>query len=130
MGASQARATGVDPRLLQANERTLLAWIRTGLALSAFGIVIDRVEVWLHAFCLPQASPSSSLPRGEAMWIGAAFIALGIVANAVAIRRYFTARRMILQGEEFTPDQFPVVFGVLLATLGVAVGAIILWQSL
>jgi uncharacterized membrane protein YidH (DUF202 family) len=26
-----------DPRALQANERTLLAWIRTGLALITFG---------------------------------------------------------------------------------------------
>ncbi|KAB2893150.1 MAG: DUF202 domain-containing protein, partial [Kofleriaceae bacterium] len=38
---------GPDLRILQANERTLLAWVRTGLALMAFGFVIGRIAVWL-----------------------------------------------------------------------------------
>jgi uncharacterized membrane protein YidH (DUF202 family) len=43
-----------DSRFVQANERTLLAWIRTGLALVTFGFVIARLGAWLNAV---QAAP-------------------------------------------------------------------------
>jgi putative membrane protein len=38
----------VDPRQLQANERTLLAWVRTGLALVTFGFVVAGIGAWLR----------------------------------------------------------------------------------
>jgi putative membrane protein len=124
MGSSEEAARRIDPRLLQANERTLLAWIRTGIALSAFGFLIARLEVWLRAFSRPELALSPS--RGETVWIGAAFIALGTVANAMAIRRYYVARRAILQEQEILPDHFPVVFGIVLTTLGAAAGTYLL----
>jgi len=35
----------IDPRVLYAAERTLLAWIRTGLALMGFGFVVARFSL-------------------------------------------------------------------------------------
>ena len=34
-----------DPRFSLANERTFLAWIRTGLALSAAGVALEALDV-------------------------------------------------------------------------------------
>jgi uncharacterized membrane protein YidH (DUF202 family) len=36
--------TGEDPRVRLAGERTLLAWVRTGLAMMAFGFVVARSD--------------------------------------------------------------------------------------
>ena len=38
----------IDPRVLYAAERTLLAWIRTGLALMDFGFVVARFSLFLR----------------------------------------------------------------------------------
>ena len=40
---------GRDPRIYMAAERTFLAWIRTGLALMAFGFVVACFAVLLRA---------------------------------------------------------------------------------
>jgi putative membrane protein len=90
--------------VLQANERTLLAWIRTGLALMAFGFMIARVSVWL------QGAPSTAGARV----IGVAFVVLGTVSNVVAAARYRKVRRSILEGRAVVPGN-----GVVLSvTLG------------
>ena len=38
----------VDPRVYFAAERTLLAWVRTGLALMGFGFVVARFGLFLR----------------------------------------------------------------------------------
>ncbi len=38
----------MDPRIAQANERTLLAWLRTGIGLMAFGFVVARSGSWVR----------------------------------------------------------------------------------
>ena len=65
-----------DPRVLFAAERTLMAWSRTAAGLMAFGFVIDRT-----AMLLPQG-------RTLALWIGLAFIALGVALSLLSIVQY------------------------------------------
>ena len=73
-----------DPRILQANERTLLAWIRTGLTLMAFGFVIARVSVWLHLEHPERESPLAT-------WLGIAVVGLGTACHVVGAVRYASA---------------------------------------
>jgi putative membrane protein len=85
---------GIDPRILQANERTLLAWIRTALAVIAFGFVIARAATWLRA-----ADPGTSDGHGSgSVWLGAGFIVLGMASNVIAVIRFARARNAILAG--------------------------------
>jgi putative membrane protein len=114
----------VDPRVLQANERTLLAWMRTGIALMTFGFVIARIGVWLRALAAAQREPEIH-PFGTA-WIGAAFVALGVVANAVATMRYRTTKRAILARQPIPDDRSPLVLAVIVTVLGATLGAYLL----
>ena len=66
-----------------AAERTLLAWIRTGLALMGFGFVVARFGLFLQQLQIVQSS-SEAPSYGQSLWFGTALIALGVVVNIVA----------------------------------------------
>jgi putative membrane protein len=80
--------TEEDPRIYFAAERTLLAWIRTGIAVMAFGFVVARFGLFLSL--LPSAAPdgySSALSP----YIGAGLVVIGaaaIAAGTLEYRRY------------------------------------------
>lgn len=89
----------VDLRVLQANERTLLAWIRTGLSLMAFGFVVARLGVWLRAVGVSEgAGPWPG-------WIGSAFVVLGMVSTAASAVRYLKVQRAIVEGRPIIPGR-------------------------
>jgi putative membrane protein len=81
-----------DPRALLAIERTLLAWLRTGLSLITFGFVIARVGVWMGL----QGPAPAELAHAPLM--GAIFAALGTLGNVMALYRYLLFRRAALAG--------------------------------
>ncbi|HLK88275.1 MAG TPA: DUF202 domain-containing protein [Polyangia bacterium] len=78
-----------DPRALQANERTLLAWLRTGVSLITFGFFIARLGLWLR---FQTAAPS--LPRSAL--VGGALVLLGAVTETIGLVRYVRVRRALL----------------------------------
>lgn|GEM_PF-3938267 len=51
-----------DPRFSLANERTLLAWIRTSLALSAAGLAVLLTEDAFAAWSPPLSTAAFTLP--------------------------------------------------------------------
>lgn len=115
----------VDPRLAQANERTMLAWIRTGLALIAFGFVVARLGVWIAL-----ASDATGRPGPETTWVGTLFVALGTVANGAAVARYRAARRAIRAGRELDEGPFPWLFAVAVTALGGGLGLYLVLRTL
>jgi putative membrane protein len=109
-----------DPRSLLAAERTLLAWLRTGLSLIGFGFLIARIGIWLEA-----AKPSAALPG--AGWMGALFGALGCIGNLLAIFRYLRFRRAILSGGAVPTSRVALVsFAASVTLLGALLGAVTL----
>jgi uncharacterized membrane protein YidH (DUF202 family) len=77
-----------------ANERTFLAWLRTGIAVVAFGFVIEKFN--LVALTLTDSSSLSAAGRslvekfsGSLSWgAGHAFIVFGILFVVVATFRF------------------------------------------
>lgn len=59
-----------DARVFFADERTLLAWNRTGLTLMTFGFVIERFDLFMHEFC-----PNPGYIATLSFWIGISLIA-------------------------------------------------------
>jgi putative membrane protein len=72
--------TGNDPRVFFAAERTLLAWVRTALALVGLGFVVARFGLFLRLM-RPDVEHASH-PWAAA--VGVALAVLGAIASAVA----------------------------------------------
>ena len=110
-----------DPRIYLAVERTLLAWIRTGLAMMGFGFVVARFGIFEDLANIPQQLPAGQ-PHELSVWFGAALIAIGAIVNLLSARRF-----MRLVGD-LNRDQFAdrslskqgAIVALFLALLGIA----------
>lgn len=92
----------VDTRFLLANERTLLAWVRTALALLAAG-------GGLYEFT------DISGRRG----LAAALALMGVAAAAAGAARYAATARAIRAGEAMSTTRGPELLALAVAVLGI-----------
>jgi putative membrane protein len=87
-----------------ANERTLLAWIRTGIALMAFGFAIARFGLFLRQIAQIDATRMQNEPAMGSAWFGVALVVLGLFANATAVLRYARIRKALLESQVIAPS--------------------------
>ena len=81
-----------------AAERTMLAWIRTGLALMGFGFVVARFGLFLQQLqFMPNHLPQPSY--GVSLWFGTVLIAVGVMVNASAGWRHLRSVRALDRGD-------------------------------
>jgi inner membrane protein YidH len=80
MDAPTEMQQAVELRDYLAAERTLLAWIRTGLALMGFGFVVARFGLFLQQLQIAEHAPSVQ-PYGLSLWFGTALIGAGVAVN-------------------------------------------------
>ncbi|HEY2367099.1 MAG TPA: DUF202 domain-containing protein, partial [Polyangiaceae bacterium] len=78
-----------------ANERTLLAWIRTGVALMAFGFAIARFGLFLREMAAMRNPPQDTQHTLGSAWFGVAMVVLGLVTNVLATLRYVRIRKAL-----------------------------------
>lgn len=91
-----------------ANERTYLAWLRTGLTAFAVAIGVGKL--------VPALTDSSEVPY---VVVGIGFALLGVVLVLYGLRRMVAVQSALAQGR-FTPPRRLVLAAV--ATLTVALG--------
>jgi putative membrane protein len=96
----------IDVRFLLANERTLLAWLRTALTLMAGGVALAQLAT----------------DRRLLQLVGLALIALGSAAGGTGYGRYRATGRAIRAGRLPAPGHGPAV----VTTGVVAVAAILI----
>jgi putative membrane protein len=114
-------------RLHQANERTMLAWIRTGIALMAFGFAIARFGVFLRQVASVGSVPIHVQRGVGSAWVGAALVALGMIANLLATIRYGRIREAIVRGEVGAPKAGMVyLFGATATLVGLVMTVLLL----
>lgn len=117
----------IDPRVLFAAERTLLAWIRTGLAFMGFGFVVARFGLFMRELLVAHGQ---NVPpaQGLSLWIGTALVVLGAGINIAAT---IINRRTILRlrrGEPLFPAVWSLgnVVSLLLAAIGLLMAVYLL----
>jgi putative membrane protein len=108
-----------DPRVRFAAERTLLAWVRTGLALMGFGFVVARFGLFLRE--LPAVAPGAAPPHaGWSSGFGVALVLLGVAVCLLAGLEYRTVLGRIDRGEPYRPPVWSL--GLVVAAALAAVG--------
>ncbi|WIG97925.1 DUF202 domain-containing protein [Myxococcus sp. SDU36] len=109
-----------DARYDWAAERTLLAWVRTGLAMMGFGFVVARFGAFLRV--LGSAAPGVVPDAGHAsasMVAGVLMVAFGMAANVVAVHRFLRNHRALSRGEPIDPSPGgPAALAIFAALLG------------
>lgn len=94
----------VDPRFLLANERTLLAWIRTALSLQAAGVALIQLA-----------------PDARARWpVGLLLLASGALAALVGYRRWRSTDEALRSGGPMLPGRGLHVVALAVVALAVA----------
>ena len=101
-----------------AAERTLLAWIRTGLALMGLGFVLARFGLFLRA--LQGNSSEAVTTHSASFWFGIGLLVLGAFINVVSGWSHFRLVRELDRGTSGL--RRPAFLGVALAFLLAVIG--------
>jgi putative membrane protein len=103
-----------------ANERTFLAWVRTGAAIVVFGFAIGRFSIAMRQLTALSGHPVRTV--GFSVWMGASSIIAGVVLVLAGLVRYRKTKVQLDTGR-FEPAGFvldlitilTVLFGIVLA---------------
>ena len=109
----------LDPRIYFAAERTLLAWVRTGLAMMGFGFVVARFGLFLRELAAVR-DVSLHHSSGLSLWVGTTLVILGVaVTVAASVKHWYTVRRLERgQPLRFKPWSLGMIVALLLSLLG------------
>ena len=107
-GDEEDAAKEPDYRFSLANERTLLAWIRTALALDAGGLAVIRF------------APDLAVPGGRE-GVGVALVLLGALTAGASYRRWIKVDLAMRAGRPLPASSLPKVLSLSLVALSLAV---------
>ncbi|MDE3061143.1 MAG: DUF202 domain-containing protein [Pseudomonadota bacterium] len=106
-----------------ANERTFLAWVRTAIAIMAFGFIVEKFDLFLQV-AAPAMTGKVLSRTGQALanTIGLVLIVLGTGMIAISAVRFLRTARQIDIDQECpgTGSRFDLALATLLVLLGCA----------
>ncbi len=108
-----------DPRVFFAAERTMLAWIRTGLAMMGFGFVVARFGLFLRELAIARGEALVPSTGGGSLWAGTALVLMGVVVNVYAAIAH---RKFATRFHRGAPEPHDSRFGEIVASVLAAVG--------
>jgi uncharacterized membrane protein YidH (DUF202 family) len=109
-------------RVHLANERTFLAWIRTSVAVMAFGFVVEKFSLFVKQMAYYMGKEASPPAPGYSSLIGILLVGLGMLMGVLAFIRYKKVERQIDE-DTYTPS---ALLSVLLAISVIVIGMFLL----
>jgi putative membrane protein len=85
-----------DRRVHMANERTFLAWIRTSIAIMAFGFVVEKFSLFVRQLEAYLGAHTSPMKTGYSPIIGIIIVVLGIILAISSFWRFKIVERQII----------------------------------
>jgi putative membrane protein len=116
-----------------ANERTFLAWVRTGVAVIAFGFVIEKFDLFLLTLLDAASLDPSRRARLEKLsgpstrYEGLALIVIGVALLVVAAVRFVRTQRMLADSRVYSRSgvSAEVILSAVLALTVAGLGALL-----
>ncbi len=110
-----------------ANERTFLAWVRTGAAIVVFGFAIGRFSLAMRQLTALQGHPVRT--AGLSVWMGSGTIVAGVLLVVAGLLRYRRTRAQLDAGT-FEPAGFVLDFITILTVMfGLALAAYLIYTE-
>ena len=111
-----------DLRDYLAEERTFLAWIRTGIALMVFGLVTAQFQLFADDPHITQHA-AGGRPHGPSLWFGTALIAIGVSVHLISAWRYVRLVGELSRGQfvRRSVSKQGVIVALFLALFGIAI---------
>jgi len=120
-----------DPRVFFAAERTLLAWLRTGLTIIVLGFVVSRFGLFVQLLAVQSQSSSSASHSSLSAVLGVAFVIVGSLAIVFAViqHRRFVATLSQTDLPRAYSRAFALVLSLVVAALGIALAGYLLFAA-
>ncbi len=101
-----------------ANERTFLSWIRTSIAIMAFGFVVEKFTLFLRQLAVFLGTDVGPPPKQYSSLLGIILVALGAGLGLLAFIRYRRVEREIDENS-YRPS---ILLDILLTTVVLSIG--------
>jgi putative membrane protein len=117
-----------DPRVFFAAERTLLAWLRTGLTIIALGFVVSRFGLFVRLLEMQSPGSVPTAQTSTSAALGVAFVIVGTLAIVVAAIQHqrFIATLPQVDLPRAYSRTFALALSLVVAALGVALAGYLL----
>lgn len=115
-----------------ANERTYLAWVRTAIALMAFGFVIEKFNLFLQYMSTVTKHNAPGLPGVHAESAGMLLIVVGLLITGVSTWNFLRNRRQIdsADHQRYRGTWSTVALGLIVALMGLFLVFYLIHESL
>ena len=105
-----------------ANERTYLAWVRTGITVMVLGFIVEKFEIFLASLHAVLSETAHGVaPSLGTEFVSVALVSLGVIVIVAGAIRFFHVRAQLesLENIEFRGTMLALVLTAALVAFGI-----------